>query len=61
MKEGRKTVRFDPYEEGAVIDGLNRIRTERLEKGECTEFVGDLMLKIIRAPARKGKVRDEAR
>ena len=61
MKDEQKTVRLDIYEEGAVIEGLNKIRTEKLEKAECAEFVSDLMLKIIRAPAKKARRRDEAR
>ena len=61
MRGQRKTIRFDRYEEGIVIEGLNRVRTEQLRKGECAEFASDLILKVIRAPARKGRARDEAR
>jgi hypothetical protein len=60
-KEEHKLVPLDAYEEGAVIEGLNKIRTEKLEKGECPEFVSDLMLKVIRTPSRKERRRDEAR
>ena len=60
-REEKKVIGFDAYEEGAVIEGLNRIRTEKLEKDECTEFVSDLMLKIIRAPTKTVRIRDEAR
>ena len=63
MRETKKTIRFDPYEEGAVIEGLNKVRTEKIENNECTDFVSGLMLKIIRSPGkqRKAGVRDEAR
>jgi len=61
MSDKQKTVSIDIYEQGAVIEGLNKIRTEKLEKAECAEFVSDLMLKIIRAPSKKAKRRDEAR
>ena len=61
MKEEKKVIGFDAYEEGAVIEGLNKIRTEQIEKDECAEFVSDLMLKIIQAPTKKVKMRDEAR
>jgi hypothetical protein len=57
----QKTVSLDAYEEGAVIEGLNKIRTEQLEKSGDAEFVSDLMLKIIHAPAKKARIRDEAR
>ncbi|MDR0292784.1 MAG: hypothetical protein LBH95_01365 [Oscillospiraceae bacterium] len=61
MKEERKTVCLDASEEGAVIEGLNKIRTEQLDKNGDADFVSDLMLKIIRTPSRKGRARDEAR
>ena len=48
-------------EEGAVIKGLNKVRTEQLEQKGSAEFVSDLMLKILQTPARKVRVRDEAR
>lgn len=61
MKEEQKTVSFDAYEEGAVIEGLNKIRTEQLEKEGSADFVSDLMLKIMKAPTKKVRVRNEAR
>jgi hypothetical protein len=61
MKEEQKLVGLDEYEEGAVIEGLNRLRTERLERDEPVGFVSDLMLKILHAPQKKVRVRDEAR
>lgn len=61
MKEEQKMIALDEYEEGAVIEGLNKIRTERLEKDGKAEFVSDLMLKIIQTSPKKVKVRDEAR
>jgi len=61
MREERKTISLDAYEEGAIIEGLNKLRTEKLQKGECADFVGNLMLKIIHAPSKKARWRDEAR
>ncbi|MCL2818046.1 MAG: hypothetical protein FWD39_06655 [Clostridiales bacterium] len=61
MKAEQKRIVLDPDEEGAVIAGLNKIRTEQLEKDGAADFVSDLMLKIIRAPQRKARGRDEAR
>ena len=58
----QKTMKLDIYEEGAVIEGLNKIRTEKLQKDECADYVSQLMLKIIRTPTKKARVRnDEAR
>ena len=61
MREEQKKIKLDAYEEGAVIKGLNKLRTEKLENAECADFVSDLMLKIINAPTKKGRRRDEAR
>ena len=61
VKEETKIVPLDVYEEGAVIEGLNKIRTEKVERGEDADFVSDVMLKILQAPSKKTKVRDEAR
>jgi hypothetical protein len=61
MKTEKRIIRLDTYEEGAVIEGLNKIRTEQIEKNECTAFVSGLMLKIIQAPTKKERTRDEAR
>ncbi len=60
-KEEQKTVSLDAYEEGAVIEGLNKIRTEQLQKDGDAAFVGNLMLKIIQTPTKRVRVRDEAR
>ena len=54
-KEEHKLVPLDAYEEGAVIEGLNKIRTEQLEKEGAADFVSDLMLKIIQAPTKKAR------
>jgi hypothetical protein len=61
LKEEQKTVSLDVYEEGAVIEALNKIRTEQLESQKSADFVSDLMLKIIQAPTKKTRGRDEAR
>lgn len=61
MKEEQKTISLDVYEEGAVIEALNKIRTEQLESQKSADFVSDLMLKIIQAPTKKTRGRDEAR
>jgi hypothetical protein len=57
MKTEEKFIPIDAYEEGAVIAGLNKIRTEQLEQGKDTDFVNDLMLKIIQT--RPKKVREK--
>lgn len=61
MRREQKIIGLDTYEEGAVIEGLNKIRSEQLEQQQSAEFVSDLMLKILRSPSKKQKVRHEAR
>ncbi len=61
MKEEMVVVELDPYEEGAVITALNDMRNKGLENQESTDFVDDLLLKILHAPQRKARGRDEAR
>ena len=61
MKTETKTIRLDRYEEGAVITALNEYRNKELADKKCGEFTGDLILKIIKTPARKGRLRNEAR
>jgi len=61
MKEEQKIVALDTYEEGAIITALNDMRTKEIKEKEPTDFVDDLMLKILHAPKRKVKVKDEAR
>jgi hypothetical protein len=61
MKEEKVVLKLDSYEEGAVITALNDLRNKELENQEPTDFVDDLLLKVLHAPKRKVKVRDEAR
>ena len=62
VKEEKKIIGIDVYEEGAIIEGLNKIRTEKLQNDECADYVNQLLLKIIRAPTKKTRVRqNEAR
>ena len=60
-KEEKKYVGLDVYEEGAVIKALNDMRTRQLAEGKSTDVENRLILKIIHAPTRKARVRDEAR
>lgn len=61
MKEEQRIIGLDAYEEGAVITALNDMRNKEISKQESTDFVDELMLKIMHAPQKKVKVRDEAR
>ena len=61
MKKEKTIVELDPYEEGAVITALNDMRNKEIEKRNPTDFVDELLLKILYAPQRKERVRDESR
>jgi hypothetical protein len=61
MKDEKKYIGLDVYEEGAVIKALNEMRTKELAEGKSTDVENELILKIIHAPIRKARVRDEAR
>ena len=60
-KEEKKYIGIDMYEEGAVIKALNEMRTKQLSEGRPTDVENELILKIIHAPTRKARIRNEAR
>ena len=61
VKDEKKYIGLDVYEERAVIQALNDMRTKQLAEGKPTDVENELILKIIHTPARKARVRDEAR
>lgn len=61
MKEEKRVVALDPYEEGAVITALVDMRNKEIAEEKPGDFAGDLILKILNAPTKKVKRRDEAR
>jgi len=60
-KEEQKIIGFDQYEEGAVITALNDMRNKQIEEEKPTDIADELILKILHAPYKKMRVRDEAR
>ena len=61
MKEEQTILALDMYEEGAIITALNDLRNKKLIEQKPTDFLDDLMLKILNAPQKKVKVKNEAR
>jgi len=61
VKVETKTIKLDSLEEDLVIKSLNKIRTERLSDNKCDRDVSEVMLKILQAPVRKARKRNEAR
>jgi len=60
-RDAIKHVAINVYEEGAIINALNEMRTKQLAAGKPTDLENELILKIIHTPSRKVRVRDEAR
>lgn len=60
-KEEKRVVALDPYEEGAVITALNDMRNKAIAEDKPAHFEGELIMKILNAPTKKVKRRDEAR
>ncbi len=61
MKEEQKFIGFDECEEGAMLTALNDLRNKEIENKEPTDFLDGLLLKILHAPQRKVRVRNESR
>jgi hypothetical protein len=61
LKVKQKIVRLDPYEEGAVITALNDLRNKEISQEECSDFTNELILKVIGAPVKKARLKNEAR
>jgi hypothetical protein len=61
MKETQKIVGLDESEEGAVVQALNDLRNKEIADNKSGVFLGELILKVVRAPEKKVRIRDEAR
>ncbi len=59
MREERRVITLDPYEQGVLITALNDLRNDKLEDHKPTDTVDDVLLKVIDAPTKKVRVRDD--
>lgn len=57
----KRVLTLDRYEHGVVINALNEMRNNLLEEERPTDIVDEVLLKVIDAPTKKEKRRDEAR
>ena len=57
----KRVLILDRYEHGVVINALNEMRNDLLEEERPTDIVDEVLLKVIDAPTKKEKRRDEAR
>lgn len=60
-KTEKRVLTLDRYEHGVVVNALNEMRNDLLEEERSTDIVDEVLLKVIDAPARKVRKRDEAR
>lgn len=57
----KRVLTLDRYEHGVVINTLNEMRNDLLEEERPTDILDEVLLKVIDAPTKKEKRRDEAR
>ena len=57
----KRVLPLDRYEHGVVINALNEMRNDLLEEDRPTDILDEVLLKVIDAPTKKEKRRDEAR
>lgn len=55
MREEKRVITVDPYEQGVMINGLNDFRNDLIREEKPTEDVDELLLKVIDAPTIKQK------
>ena len=58
----KRVLTLDRYEHSVVVNALNEMRNDLLEEERPTDIVDEVLLKVIDAPAKKVRCRnDEAR
>lgn len=57
----KRVLTLDRYEHGVVTNALNEMRNDLLEEERPTDILDEVLLKVIDAPTKKEKRRDEAR
>ena len=57
VKDVKHKVTLDDFEHRLLIGCVNVARTMYLEQNKSTEDVDDLLVKIIKAPSKKARVR----
>lgn len=59
MRDEKRVVTLDDYEQRLMVRGLTDFRNDALRDGKPTEDVESLILKVIDAPIKRGKRRIE--
>lgn len=53
MREERRVITVDDFEQNLMINGINEFRNMLLEQGMPTEDVDKLLMKVIDAPPQR--------
>ena len=59
--EDTKILELDKYEYGIVINALNQLRNDLIKEEESTDVINELLLKVIDAPDKSQKKKDNFR
>ena len=55
----KRVLTLDRYEHGVIINALNEMRNDLLEEERPTDIVDEVLLKVIDAPAKKVRCRND--
>ena len=53
MSEEKRIAELDEYEHRAVVNIINEKRSDMISKNEDTDFINEILEKIIHAPSKK--------
>lgn len=51
--EEQRVVMLNKYEYGMIINSLNEFRTKLIRENKSTEFINELLLRLLNIPIRK--------
>ena len=58
-KQEKRVLTLDRYEHSVVVNALNEMRNDLLEEERPTDIVDEVLLKVIDAPAKKVRCRND--
>ena len=58
-KQEKRVLTLDRYEHDVVVNALNEMRNDLLEEERPTDIVDEVLLKVIDAPAKKVRCRND--
>lgn len=53
MKEERYIIALDQYDKSIVINALNTLRTQQVQKNKSTAPIDDIIIKVAHAPLKR--------